>query len=128
MSTDSPHSGSNSGAAKRKASELDLDLDNETTDITDSKEAAPLPTVVRSKAKATTITSFFQTNKDTQPMQKKSRAPSGIASTSLGGPRSVVTVPKLNSIPFSLSAFQESLTTEQKCLLQLEYETMALSW
>lgn len=36
--------------------------------------------------------------------------------------------PKLNSIPFSLSAYQQSLTDEQKDLLLLECETMGLSW
>ncbi|ETW82866.1 hypothetical protein HETIRDRAFT_316253 [Heterobasidion irregulare TC 32-1] len=34
----------------------------------------------------------------------------------------------LNSIPFSLSAFIESLTDDQKRLLKLEYETMGKSW
>ena len=34
----------------------------------------------------------------------------------------------LNSIPFSLSAFQDSLTEEGKNLLSLECETMGKSW
>jgi uracil-DNA glycosylase len=36
--------------------------------------------------------------------------------------------PKLNAIPFSVSAFQDSLTQEQKDLLKLECETMGKSW
>ncbi|KAF8896217.1 uracil-DNA glycosylase [Infundibulicybe gibba] len=35
---------------------------------------------------------------------------------------------KLNSIPFSLSSFQDSLTEEQKDLLRLECEVMGKSW
>ena len=34
----------------------------------------------------------------------------------------------LNSIPFSLSSFKESLSDEARELLQLECETMGLSW
>jgi len=34
----------------------------------------------------------------------------------------------LNSIPFSMSAYLESLTEEEKKLLQLECETMGKSW
>ncbi|KAG7451075.1 uracil-DNA glycosylase [Guyanagaster necrorhizus] len=37
-------------------------------------------------------------------------------------------VQKLNSIPFSMSAFQESLTDEQRGLLRLECEAMGKSW
>ena len=35
---------------------------------------------------------------------------------------------KLNSIPFSLSAFQESLSEEEKQLLALECDTLGKSW
>jgi len=35
---------------------------------------------------------------------------------------------KLNSIPFSLAAYQESLPEEEKHLLQLECDTMGKSW
>lgn len=47
---------------------------------------------------------------------------------------SVVTKPvntglqALNSIPFSMQTFKESLTEEQKELLQLECETLGKSW
>lgn len=37
-------------------------------------------------------------------------------------------VQKLNSIPFSLSAFQESLSAEEKEYLRLECEVMGKSW
>ena len=37
-------------------------------------------------------------------------------------------LPKLNSIPFSLSAFQASLSEEELSLLRLECETLGLSW
>lgn len=36
--------------------------------------------------------------------------------------------PKLNSIPFSVSSFQETLTEEQMKLLRLECESMGKSW
>lgn len=35
---------------------------------------------------------------------------------------------KLNSIPFSLSAFQDSLSEQEKQLLALECDTMGKSW
>jgi uracil-DNA glycosylase len=35
---------------------------------------------------------------------------------------------KLNAIPFSLSAYQESLSEEEKRLLALECDTMGKSW
>ena len=37
-------------------------------------------------------------------------------------------IQRLNSIPFSLSAFQESLSDDERKLLQLECEVMGKSW
>ena len=55
---------------------------------------------------------------DSEPPVKKSKITvQGTASLS-----------KLNSIPFSLSAFQESLSEQEKRLLALECDTMGKSW
>ncbi|THV02844.1 uracil-DNA glycosylase [Dendrothele bispora CBS 962.96] len=50
------------------------------------------------------------------------------ASSSAVSSKGPIGLQKLNSIPFSLKAFQESLTEEQRNLLQLECQTMGKSW
>lgn len=70
------------------------------------------------------IESFFTA----QPTQKKLRAASGAGVPVSPSNASRVTLPKLNSIPFSLTSFQQSLSDEEKELLQLECETLGLSW
>jgi uracil-DNA glycosylase len=49
------------------------------------------------------------------------------ASTGTGSSKSTG-LQKLNSIPFSLASFQESLKEEEKNLLKLECEVMGKSW
>jgi uracil-DNA glycosylase len=44
------------------------------------------------------------------------------------GPSKPSGLQKLNSIPFSLSEYKDSLTEEQKNLLRLECEVMGLTW
>ncbi|KAK7454469.1 uracil DNA glycosylase [Stygiomarasmius scandens] len=48
--------------------------------------------------------------------------------TSSSGSKALIGLQKLNSIPFSLKAFQDSLNEEQKNLLRLECQAMNRSW
>lgn len=57
-------------------------------------------------------------NEDPEPSTKK------LKMTVQGTP----SLTKLNAIPFSLSAFQESLSEEEKQLLALECDTLGKSW
>ncbi len=50
------------------------------------------------------------------------------ASSSSGTVAKGFGVQRLNSIPFSMSGFQESMTDEQRDLLRLECEAMGKSW
>jgi len=59
----------------------------------------------------------------------KSLRPSNIASDTSNVTRSKASgLVKLNSIPFSMTAYLESLSDEEKRLLQLECEVMGKSW
>jgi uracil-DNA glycosylase len=83
-----------------------------------------------SKRQRTLEDMFAGKGKSSEPAGKKMRvsgsAPSGStakSSSSLGSGTH-----RLNSIAFSLSSFQESLSDEQKNLLCLECEVMGKSW
>ncbi|RXW24278.1 hypothetical protein EST38_g1550 [Candolleomyces aberdarensis] len=79
---------------------------------------------VTTEKKTRKIETFFSS----QPSQKKLRAESGAGVPASSSNASLTTLPKLNSIPFSLTNFQKSLSDEEKGLLQLECETLGLSW
>jgi len=70
----------------------------------------------------------------TEPSSKKLKlsATSSLSSLSTSKPSDGFKVsgvqPKLNSIPFSVSSFQKTLTEEQMKLLKLECEVMGKSW
>lgn len=67
----------------------------------------------------------------TEPSAKKLKlSVSGSTSASSRPPNGskVFGVQKLNSIPFSMAAFQDSLTPDEKGLLKLECEVMGKSW
>lgn len=71
--------------------------------------------------------------KPSEPSAKKLKlAPSGGSGTTTSSARSVAAnrsgVQKLNSIPFSLAAYVDTLSEEQKKLLTLECEVMGKSW
>lgn len=76
---------------------------------------------------------FFGGNKGKESAKKIKLSTSGTNGTSTNN-RITVSAPKtsglqkLNSIPFSLSSFIDSLNTEQKELLRLECEVMGKSW
>ena len=75
---------------------------------------------------------FFQDKKKTSPL--KGLKPSGASTSSVASDSSTRPkvasglVVKLNSIPFSMTAYQESLSEDEKRLLQLECEVMGKSW
>jgi len=62
------------------------------------------------------------------PSAKKQKLSPSNESTSSSGSKGLIGLQKLNSIPFSLKAFQDSLNEEQKNLLRLECQTMNRSW
>ncbi|KAG6854398.1 hypothetical protein C0991_007389 [Blastosporella zonata] len=65
----------------------------------------------------------------TEPSAKKVKLTASSSSSSMKPNGSTVFgVQKLNSIPFSLSLYQETLTEDQKGLLRLECEMMGKSW
>jgi uracil-DNA glycosylase len=73
--------------------------------------------------------------KTSEPSAKKLKLSASFSSSSLtktagagAGSSKSTGVQRLNSIPFSLSSFQESLTDEEKDLLKLECEVMGKSW
>lgn len=78
-----------------------------------------------------TLTTFFSSSGSKTAFQggvKRLKTESGAAAVSTPIQSGSQQLPKLNSIPFSLSAFQSSLTEEQKDLLLLECESIGLSW
>lgn len=73
--------------------------------------------------------------KTSEPSAKKIKLSASFSSSSSHKSTSIAVngikatgVQKLNSIPFSLSSFQDSLTEEEKNLLKLECEVMGKSW
>ncbi|KAL1747122.1 uracil-DNA glycosylase-like protein [Schizophyllum fasciatum] len=67
----------------------------------------------------------------TEPTPKKVKLTATASSSSVissGSPAKASSLPPLNSIPFSVSAFVDSLTDEQKQLLRLEIECMNKVW
>ncbi|KAF6757200.1 uracil-DNA glycosylase-like protein [Ephemerocybe angulata] len=107
--------------AKRKASEPPEHVDTE-------KAEASRGTKIRTK---TTIDAFFTPSgvrTVSQSSQKKQKTGSGASRPTTAIPTATSQRPKLNSIPFSKNAFQTSLTDEEKNLLKLECDTLALSW
>jgi uracil-DNA glycosylase len=70
--------------------------------------------------------------KSAEPVAKKARISDSEPTTSIkvtgSAPTKMSGFQKLNSIPFSMSAYQESLTEEQKKLLALECDVMGKSW
>ncbi len=70
---------------------------------------------------------FFGGNKRTKVSTSGARGTSTNNKITVSAPKTSG-LQKLNSIPFSLSAFTESLNDEQKRLLRLECEAMGKSW
>jgi uracil-DNA glycosylase len=71
----------------------------------------------------------FQGKMKTSPL--KGLKPSGGSTLSIASNRPKASgsgLVKLNSIPFSMMAYQESLSDDEKRLLQLECEVMGKSW
>lgn len=112
----------------------DIDTARKPTKISEKSENAT-STIEDTVAKGTTSTgavkrqltlqdmfSGSQGKKSSEQSTKKLKiTASGTNSRSSG-------IQRLNSIPFSLSAFQESLSDDERKLLQLECEIMGKSW
>lgn len=93
---------------------------------------APTKSVKRQRTLGET---FFGFQGKTKISPSKGLKPSGgstssVASNSSTRPKTSAAsgLVKLNSIPFSMAAYQESLSDDEKRLLQLECEVMGKSW
>ncbi|KAF5367126.1 hypothetical protein D9758_003995 [Tetrapyrgos nigripes] len=83
------------------------------------KDASKNPSLKRQA----TLDAMFSQKTSSEPSAKKLRLDASTSSLStLNG------LQKLNSIPFSLKAFRDSLNEEQSTLLQLECQTLGKSW
>ena len=99
-----------------------------------SSSTTPAP-VKAVKRQRTLKETFFGLQGKSKTSPLKSLKPSG-GSTSSVASDSSSTLPKvsasglvtLNSIPFSMTAYQETLSDDEKRLLQLECEVMGKSW
>lgn len=103
------------------------------------QDTAPLPptastTSVKRQRTLVDMLSGSQESTSTRPAAKKvklSASTSAVSTNSATGSTGrlrVAGLPKLNSIPFSLTSFQASLSEEHRNLLNLECEVMGKSW
>ena len=98
-----------------------------------SKQGVPPTATNASNSKRT----FFTTTSTEVKSVKRQRTLADMLSGSQGqksteseplSKKPKLSIPKLNSIAFSLSAYEESLSEEEKRLLQLECDMMGKSW
>ena len=98
----------------------------------DSITTTPAP--VKVKRQRTLGETFFSAKGKTKTSPLKGLKPSGgstssIASDSATQPKASASgLVRLNSIPFSMTTYLESLTDDEKRLLQLECDVMGKSW
>ncbi|KAJ3990150.1 uracil-DNA glycosylase-like protein [Lentinula detonsa] len=95
-----------------------------------SSQANASKTTVTGVKRQLTLADMFSTP-STQPSSKRLKASASSSSLNSSPSRSNATVfgiQKLNSIPFSMKAFQESLDEEQTRLLRLECDVLGKSW
>jgi uracil-DNA glycosylase len=104
-------------------------------DADGSESVTVAPTQV--KRQRTLVDMFSGSQKKTsEPSAKKIKLSASFSSSSSSKSTRVIAVngvkptgvQKLNSIPFSLASFQDSLTEEKKKLLELECDVMGKSW
>lgn len=116
---------SKSPSKRERSQDDDPQAENSSTTI------APVPV----KRQRTLDTMFFgsQGKTDAKSSPSEGQKPSGGSTSSIAS-NSSATRPKasglvkLNSIPFSMTAYLDSLSEEEKRLLQLECEVMGKSW
>ncbi|KIK10100.1 hypothetical protein K443DRAFT_670731 [Laccaria amethystina LaAM-08-1] len=112
----------------------DIDTSNKPTKISEESENAT-STIEGTVAKRTTSTGAVKRQLTLQDMfsgsQGKKSSEQSIKKlkiTASGTNSKSSGIQRLNSIPFSLSSFQESLSDDERKLLQLECEIMGKSW
>ena len=116
-----------SQGAKRKASEIDTRWH---TLGPNAKTKGVVSTTKRTLSQGTLSTFFSSAGAQsssqlgTKRLKAESGGPAGSPAMSVNSQQR----PKLNSIPFSLSAYQNSLSEGEKDLLRLECECIGLSW
>lgn len=114
-----------SQGAKRKASEIDTHATSP-----NAKTKGVVSTTKKTLSQGT-LSTFFSSagvKSSSQLGTKRLKTESGGPATSPGRSINTQQQPKLNSIPFSLSAYQGSLSEGEKDLLRLECECIGLSW
>ncbi|TEB34698.1 uracil-DNA glycosylase [Coprinellus micaceus] len=114
-----------SQGAKRKASEIDLHAPSP------NAKTKGVVSTTRKTLSQGTLNTFFSSagaKSSSQLGTKRVKTESGGPATSPGRSINTQQRPKLNSIPFSLSAYQGSLSEGEKDLLRLECECIGLSW
>ena len=114
-----------SQGAKRKASEIDT-----LGQAPNAKTKGVVSTTKKTLSQGTLSTIFSSAGAKTSSQlgTKRQKTESGGPATSPGRSMNSQQRPKLNSIPFSLSSYQSSLSEVEKDLLRLECESINLSW
>jgi uracil-DNA glycosylase len=110
--------------------------DNDASGSVNSSASKPATTAAV-KRQRTLVDMFGSSQEDTssskKPRLSASKSGSSVSSTKTSNIGSTSNLKgfglqRLNSIPFSITSFQESLSEEQKKLLRLECEVMGKSW
>jgi uracil-DNA glycosylase len=90
------------------------------------------PTNATTVKRQRTLMDMLGSTRESAQNAKKARVstPSGpsVPDTKVALPTKTLGLQRLNAIPFSLSAYQESFSDEEKRLLRLECEAMGLTW
>ena len=94
----------------------------------------PSTTTKTSLKRQRTLMDMFGSSQGSQSSQSSSKkvkigvSGASVSSTRTVSTSSISTMKSLNSIPFSMTEFQQSLGEEQRNLLKLECEVMGKSW
>jgi uracil-DNA glycosylase len=118
-----------------KASQQEQDEKESTSASSTSTPSNSQKAATTSAKRQRTLVDMFAgggSKKPSEPVAKKARISDSEPTTSIkvtgSAPTKASGFQKLNSIPFSMSAYRESLTEEQKELLALECDVMGKSW
>ena len=112
-------------AATKENVSVDASKENATTDTEDSGETKGTPTKASDKKTATGATKRQRAITD---MFSKAPSASSSSAPATKKARTLTANPSLNSIPFSLTEYQDSMNDDEKKYLALECETMGKSW
>lgn len=114
-----------SKASTKEKVSADAAKENATTDTEDSGEKKGTPTKGSEKKTATGATKRQRAITD---MFSKAPSASSSSTPATKKARTLTANPSLNSIPFSLTEYQNGMNDDEKKYLALECETMGKSW